>query len=326
MFEKDHVHIIAEVGSNHDGSLESALAHVDAAAEAGADFVKFQGFLADEMVAPDHDSYAMLKRLEMPRDWYPQLMKQCQKRGVRFLSTATNFTTLGWMEEFGAWGYKVASCNITYQPMIDRLVEIGKPVIFSAGLATLEEIKGLASSLEAKGFTDFAVLHCIAQYPAPAAALNLRAIPILTAELSCPVGYSDHSLGNEAAIAAVALGARIIEKHFSLTGSGFSPDHDVASQPDEFAAMCEAVRNTEVAVGTEMEPDPKAIFSMRRSLHFVQSLKAGEVVSADDLKVIRPEDGLLPGEIARVVGCHLVKDVEAGAPVNWEILERSGKE
>ncbi len=315
------VTIIAEVGSNHDGDLNRALAHIDAAAEAGADVVKFQSFLADDLVSTEDSNYSMLKRFEMPRRWYPVLIKRCAKRRVRFLSTATNFTTLSWMEEYGAWGYKVASANITHEPMIERLVEIGKPVIFSLGLATFDEVKHLTQSLADREFRNFAVLHCVSRYPTPPEALCLGNIPMLAGRLDCPVGFSDHSLGIEAPIAAVALGAKIIEKHFSLTGNGLSPDHVVALRPSEFSEMCVAIRKTELSIAAHFEPNPREIHDMRRSLHFVRAMKAGEIVAEKDIKVIRPEDGLLPRELNRVIGLRLLKNVSANTPVVWEMLD-----
>ena len=315
--------IIAEVGSNHDGDLASALAHIDAAADAGADIVKFQSFLADEMIAPSDKNYQLLKTLEMPRDWYPKLMKRCEDRKIRFLSTATNFETIGWMEDLGAWAYKVASCNVTYTPLIDRLVAIGKPVIFSLGLAKLDEIEGLVTSLRNREFHEFAVLHCVARYPAPPESLNLGNIPFFARRLNCPIGFSDHSLGIEAAIAAVALGARIVEKHFSLTGGGLSPDHLVALTPPDFTAMCKAIRSVEQSLETDVVPNPRDICARRRSLHFARPMKAGEIVAERDIKVIRPENGLLPQEMPNVVGARMTKDVNSNEPVAWDALDRA---
>lgn len=321
MSNQERVTIIAEVGSNHDGNLESALAHIDAAAEAGADIVKFQGFLADEMVAKDDPNYGMLKQLEVPRDWYPKLMDRCRDCGVRFLSTATNHKTLDWMEEFGVWGYKLASCNITYWPLIERLVEIGKPIIFSTGLARLNEIDELANALTSRAFSDFAVLHCVSMYPTPPDALCLRNIAVLADRLPCPIGFSDHSVGIEAAIGAVAIGARIVEKHFTLTGEGFSPDHAVSSVPSEFAALCAAVRRMENSLGVGFEPDAGSLRDMRRSLHFSRDLKAGSLLSDEDIKVTRPEDGLSPKILQQIIGRRLVRDVQGDAAVQVEMIE-----
>ncbi len=318
---EDRVLIIAEIGSNHDGELERALGLVDIAADCGADVAKFQSFLADEMVGPDHPDHAMLKRLEMPRDWYPVLMERCSARGLRFLSTATNFTTLGWMEELGAWGYKVASCNITYAPLLDRLIEIGKPVIVSTGLSTLDEVTTLAGRLASAELPWFAFLHCVSKYPAPAHSMRLRNIPLLRDLLPCPVGLSDHSQGSHLAVAAVALGARIVEKHLTDGLPGYSPDHAVSADPESFRRMVRDIRETEAALVTDFSPDRAGMRAMRRSLHFARAMAAGEVLQAGDLKVVRPETGLPPAELSAVTGRRLRQAVKADSPLSWSLLE-----
>ncbi len=314
----DRVTIIAEVGSNHDGDLARAAAHIDAAAACGADIVKFQSFLADEMVAPGSEHYDMLSQLQMPEAWYPELMAHCASRGVKFLSTATNFTSLGWMEAHGAVGYKVASGNITHRPLIDRLIAIGKPVIVSTGLATLEEIVALARHLRAGGLSDIAFLHCVSKYPTPPEAMRLKNISVLRNILDCRIGFSDHSEGAHLAVAAVALGARVVEKHFSLDKSGLSPDHDVSMPPDDFARMCAAIRETEQGLFADFTPDRDGIRQMRRSLHFSRDLRAGDTVAEADIKVTRPEDGLLPAALDSVLGRRLARDVSADDPVRGD--------
>jgi N,N'-diacetyllegionaminate synthase len=312
--------IIAEVASNHNGDLDTALQLIDTAAECGADVVKFQSFIARDIILPSDPIFDQLQKLEMPRQWYPVLMDRCALRGVRFLSTATSFTTLNWMEEFGVWGYKVASCNISFRPLIDRLIEIGKPIVFSTGLARFEEIKSLANYLAKKGLSDFAFLHCVSKYPAAFKELHLKNILLLRELLSCPVGYSDHSSGTHMAVTAVALGARIIEKHISLDKKGIGMDHDVAILPDEFAVLCQAVRDVEMALTCDVTPDLEGMFAMRRSLHFACELAAGETISAEAVKITRPEDGLLPENIEAVLGCTVRKRVEKDQPITMEIL------
>lgn len=318
----DRLTLIAEIGSNHDGELGKALEMIDAAAECGADIVKFQSFLADDMVDPAHSDYRLLKTLEMPRDWYPQLMDRCARRGVRFLSTATNFTTLGWMEALGAWGYKVASCNVTYEPMIRRLIEIGKPLMVSLGLATLDETVSLARRFRDAGIADVTFFHCVSRYPTPAEAMRLGNIAVLRELLSYPIGFSDHSQGVHLSVAAVALGARIIEKHFSLDRQGISPDHSFALVPDEFRELVQVTRETAEGLFVDFELDRDTAFRMRRSLHFSRALDAGSLLAGEDVKVTRPEDGLLPGALDTVIGCRLVRDVAADEPVTMYLLEQ----
>jgi N,N'-diacetyllegionaminate synthase len=312
--------IIAEIGSNHDGDLDKALRLIDVAADCGADVAKFQSFLADEMLAPDHPNYPMLKRLEMPREWYPRLMERCENKGLRFLSTATNFTTLGWMEALGAWSYKVASCNITYAPLLDRLMAIGKPVIVSTGMATLEEVIALARRFVACGL-ESAFLHCVSKYPCPSEQMRLRNIAVLRDILPCPVGLSDHSHGSHLAVAAVALGARVVEKHLTNDANGYSPDHKVSVLPDTFAEMVRAIRETEQALVVDFAPDLEAITTMRRSLHFAASLPPGHVLTEADIKVTRPEDGLPPAVLPSIIGRRLIQAVTADQPIGWALLE-----
>lgn len=313
--------IIAEVGSNHNGDLDTARRLIATAADCGADVVKFQGFLADELLAANDPYYERMKALEVPRAWYPELIAACERSNVRFLSTATNFTTLEWMEQEGAWGYKVASCNITYRPMLDRLADIGKPVIISTGMATYDEILATERHLRGKGLDSLAFLHCIAQYPAPARQMNLGNIPALKAALSGPVGLSDHSHGTHIPVAAVALGAVIVEKHISLDKSGIGLDHEVAVLPDVFAAMCREIRDVEVALRTDFSVDAETVKNMRRSLHFAEAFEAGHVISESDLKVTRPEDGLLAEHASDVIGRRLARPVRQKEAVQWEHLE-----
>ena len=314
--------VIAEVGSNHNGDLDTALELIDVSAQCGADIVKFQSFLADELLAAGDPTYDTQKKLELKRDWYPVLMARCKEQNVKFLSTATNETTPGWMEQFGADGYKVASCNISHQPLIDRLVEIGKPIIVSTGMATKDEIVELADYLDhgpLKG--KFAFLHCVSEYPTKPTNARLGNIATLNNLLPCPVGLSDHTLGIYAPIAATALGAKLIEKHISLDKSGLGLDHEVALLPDEFAAMCEAIRNTEAALFEDFSPNTETIFQMRRSIRFNKDIKAGEIITEQDLKITRPEDGLLPKHLPKVIGKKIIRDGAAGEPVTWQLIE-----
>lgn len=319
----DRVLIIAEIGSNHNGDLNTALRLIDVAVECGADICKFQSFLVDALLAASDPNSESLRRLQVPREWYPVLMAHCQKKGVRFLSTATNGTTLDWMEEYGAWAYKVASCNITHRPLLQRLIAIGKPVIVSTGLATLDEIGALARHFLNSGLSEFAFLHCVSKYPAQPEDMRLRNITLLRELLPCPVGFSDHSSGTHMAVAAVALGARIVEKHISLDKAGIGMDHEVAILPDEFAAMCRAIRDTEKALFADVTPDRQGMFSMRRSLHFARDMAAGEILHADAVKIVRPEDGLSPDQLEYVTGRRLRISVAANSPITAEVLDNA---
>jgi sialic acid synthase SpsE len=314
------VKIIAEIGSNHNGELGTALELVSVAADCGADICKFQSFLVDDLLAHEDPNYERLRKLEMPEDWYPVLIEHCRSEGVAFLSTATNDLTLDWMEKYGAWGYKVASCNLTHRPLIDRLIGLNKPLIVSTGLASLEEILALAGYFDERGFAAYSFLHCVSKYPTPPAELRLKNIVVLKEILDCPIGFSDHSAGPHLAVAAVALGATIVEKHVSLTKSGIGMDHEVAVSPGDFRTMCRAIRDTEAALRADFTPDGEAIRAMRRSLHFSRDMRLGETIGDADLKVVRPEDGLPPADLETVIGRRLTRDVQANAPVTADAL------
>lgn len=314
------VMIIAEVGTNHNGDLDTALRYIDVAAACGADVVKFQSHVTEELVGPENPNFERLKAVEIPYDWYPKLIQRCKDNGVYFLSTATSFKTIGWLEEFGVEMYKVASGNITHRPIIDKLIEINKPVILSLGVIALEEIYELAAYFDSRGFDKYALLHCVAKYPTPAADLKLKNISVLRDTLECPIGFSDHSWGSHMAPVAVALGATIIEKHISLDKQGRGMDHEVAILPDEFAEMCKAIREAESALYADFTVDRELLYTLRRSLHFRHDLPEGAVITMDDLKITRPENGLAPKELSKVLGKRLSRNVAANDPVLNDLL------
>ena len=316
----DHVIVIAEIGSNHDGDFSKAMRLIDIAADCGADIAKFQSFLANEIVATDHADYELLKRLEIPKFWYPKLIARCHARGIRFLSTATNMTTLDWLEEFEVWGYKVASCNANYSELIDRLVSIGKPLIVSTGLASLDEITSLDRTFQNKAI-ESAFLHCISQYPCPPENLRLGNIPVLRSLLNAEVGFSDHSDGTEMVVASVALGARVIEKHLSDSATGLSPDHKVSILPQDFSRMVKAIRNTENALETNFSPDLSAMKNMLRSFHYASDLPAGHRIASSDIKLVRPYDGLPASKEREIVGKKLRCAKNMDDPVEWTHIE-----
>lgn len=318
LWSDERVTIIGEIGSNHNGSLETAYALIDVIADAGADVAKFQSFLVDELLAADDPNYRALKRLELPREWYAPLKARCEARGLVFLSTATNNMTIDWMEALGVAGYKIASGNITHRPLIDRLLGIGKPLIISTGLSTLDEVIELEAYLRARGHRRHAFLHCVSKYPALPAEMRLGNIQVLRDRLSCAVGLSDHSKDVHMAVAAVALGARIVEKHVTLDGTGIGLDHEVALKADEFRELCRVVRETESALVSDFSPNLDGIYRFRRSLRASRDLRAGEVLARDMIKVTRPEDGLLPAQLPHLIGRQLAVDVPRDTALRFE--------
>lgn len=317
---QERVTIIAEVGTNHNGNLSTALELIDISADCGADIVKFQSFLVDDLLAINDPKYNLLKKLEIPLDWYGKLIERCVGRRVKFLSTATNFTTLSWMEELCVEMYKVASCNITHQPLIDRLIEIGKPIIISTGLASLEEILDLAKYFDRRRFANYSFLHCVSKYPARNNELKLGNITTLKQILNCPIGYSDHSNGILMAPVAVALGASIIEKHITLSGEGIGMDHDVAVTPKQFRQMVDNIRDVESASKIDFSIDKEQVYKMRRSLHAALDLNKGIILESSMLQVTRPEDGLPPKELINILGKRLTQIIKKGEPIRWDIL------
>lgn len=316
-----HCFLIAEIGSNHNGDFATALRLMDIAREANADAVKFQSFLADHLVTKDSPDYALLKQLELPRDWYPRLKSAAAERGLVFFSTATNSVTLGWLAEVGVELFKIASPNLTHLPLIREVARLGKPAIMSTGMAGMQQIDEAVRTFTDAGNTQLALLHCTSEYPTVPEHLNLRAIPTLAAAYPFPVGFSDHSLDGGTAVAAVALGARVIEKHLTLDRTSPGPDHHYALQPDEFVRMGHSIRMVERALGDgrkqpTAEEHEKAKLYLR-SLHSARDLAAGEVLKAADVVVVRPNDGLHPRHLDDVIGLTLRQPVAAGRPLQW---------
>lgn len=313
--------VIAEIGSNHDGDFDTALRLMDIAREADADAVKFQSFLADHLVKRDSPDYNLLKQIELKREWYPRLKTEAEARGLIFFSTATNDITLGWMDELDVDLYKIASPNLTHLPLIRKTAGLGKPVIMSTGMAGLLEIDEAVRTFTESGNQQLALLYCVSEYPADPRNVNLEFIPKLAGLYPYPVGFSDHTLDIGTAIAAVALGARIIEKHLTLDRGRAGPDHHYALQPDEFILMGRNIRIVEQTLGhgprQRSAAEAEKSNAYWRSLHVVGDLKAGDVLQAEDLQVVRPNDGLHPRHHDAVIGLKLTRDLPAGKALSW---------
>jgi N,N'-diacetyllegionaminate synthase len=325
--------IIAEAGVNHNGDLQKALNLIDAAAEAGVDYVKFQTFKAETIVNPSAQKadyqiknmsgesttqFDMLKKLEMGEDWYPVLIQRCQEKGVKFLSTGFDTESIDFLDSLEIPFYKIPSGEITNKPYLQHIAQKEKDIILSTGMSIIGEIEAAIDVIEAEGITRdrITVLHCNTEYPTPMKDVNLLAMNHIARELGVKVGYSDHTLGIEVPIAAVALGACVIEKHFTLNRSLPGPDHAASLEPDELKAMVSAIRNIEDAIGGSgikepSESEMKNISVARKSLHTNKELKAGQTLSKDDLIALRPGNGISPMLINEVVGKVLNKDLPA---------------
>jgi len=319
--DPSHCFLIAEIGSNHDGDFDTALRLMDVASKAEADAVKFQSFLADHLVKSDSSDYDLLKRIELKREWYPRLKAEAEARGLVFFSTATNDITLGWMEEIGVELYKIASPNLTHLPLIRKAASFGKPVIMSTGMAGLLEIDEAVRTFTAAGNQQLALLYCVSEYPANPKNVNLGFIAQLAGLYPYPVGYSDHTLDIGTAIAAVALGARVIEKHLTLDRTSTGPDHHYALEPEEFITMGRNIRIVEQTVGHgPRRPSPQESEKSGaywRSLHVGRDLHAGDVLRAEDIQIVRPNDGLHPRHLESVIGLKVTQDISAGKPLTW---------
>ncbi|AMQ57528.1 N-acetylneuraminate synthase [Algoriphagus sanaruensis] len=337
-----HVMVIAEAGVNHNGDIIKALELIDVAAEAGADFVKFQTFKAEKIVNPtaqkavyqrnnmkdDEDTqFGMLKKLEMGEDWYPILIGRCKEKGINFLSTGFDSESIDFLNTLEIPFYKIPSGEITNKPYLQHIARKGKDIILSTGMATLNEVKAAMDAIIQEGIKKerITVLHCNTEYPTPMEDVNLLAMNLMANELGVKVGYSDHTLGIEVPVAAVALGACVIEKHFTLDRNLPGPDHAASLEPEELKAMVQGIRNIEKAIAGSgiKEPSPsekKNIAIARKSLHLNRDLKKGEVISKDYLIALRPGDGISPMEIDEVLGKELLFDLKKGSKLLIEHL------
>lgn len=331
--------IVAEVGVNHNGSVETALEMVDAIAAAGANCVKFQTFSAEEFVNDPDEPYeyvsqgkvvresqlAMFKRLELKRSEFARLFARARQKGLIPLSTPTDRPAVDLLDGLGAGAFKIGSDDLVYTPFLKYVAAKRKPVIISAGMADAEDIERAVVAIRGAGNDKICILHCISLYPTPDDAVNLRKIPALRECFGVPIGFSDHSQGITAALGAVALGAAVVEKHFTLDRNMPGPDHRFSADPAELAAMVSEIRRLEDALGSpklipvEGEMDMRPI--ARRSIIAARDLPAGHVIAEDDLAYRRPGTGLMPYEIDRVVGRRVRVAIAAKELIAFAKLE-----
>lgn len=322
--------IIAEAGVNHNGELATARQLIDVAALAGADLVKFQTFSADRLVtagaakadyqrahgAADESQHAMLRGLELTREMHHELIAHCQQRGIGFFSTAFDIASLDLLAELGASRFKVPSGEITNLPYLRHVGRFGKPLILSTGMSTLGEIEAALNVLEGAGTQRdrITVLHCNTEYPTPMGDVNLRAMLAIRDAFGVQVGYSDHTAGIEVAIAAVALGAVLIEKHFTLDRQMPGPDHQASLEPAELEFMVRAIRNIERALGSGRKvpsaSEAKNMPIARKSIVAARPIRAGERFTIDNITVKRPGVGLSPMRWDEVLGRPAPRDFE----------------
>jgi N-acetylneuraminate synthase len=355
----DRTLVIAEAGVNHNGSLQLALQLVDAAADAGADVVKFQTFKAEALATATAAKAAyqvantneggsqleMLRRLELAPAQHHALVERCRARGIRFMSTAFDSASLEFLATLDMPAIKIPSGDISCAPLLLQAARLRRPLIVSTGMCTLADVEqalgvvafGLASGREPTGRIDFeaafaspagqaalrdhvTLLHCVTQYPAPAEAVNLRAMDTLAAAFGLPVGYSDHTTGFDVALAAVARGAVVVEKHFTLDRTLPGPDHAASLEPGELRHMVSAVRRIEAALGDgRKRPAPEEAANRpiaRRSVVAARPIRAGAMLTADDLACKRPGHGVSPLQFWDLVGRRAGRDYAADEPID----------
>ncbi|MBN8696425.1 MAG: N-acetylneuraminate synthase [Bacteroidetes bacterium] len=330
---RKHILIIAEAGVNHNGNIEMAKRLIDAAADAGADYVKFQTFKTEKLVSIDAkqaeyqqknmgssaeaSQFEMLKKLELSVNDHHELIAYCNSKNIKFLSTAFDLDSIDLLNELNIDLFKIPSGEITNLPYLEKIGRLNKQVIVSTGMCVMEEVEEAVNTLVAAGTQrdKISVLHCTTDYPTAMNDVNLNAMLSIQQHLNVPVGYSDHTLGIEIPIAAVAMGAVIIEKHFTLDKSLPGPDHKASLEPSELKAMVSAIRNLEMAFGSsDKQPtatEKKNMLVGRKSIHLSRSLSKGHVLSESDLIMKRPGDGISPMKLKTIVGKQLKRDLPA---------------
>ncbi|MDQ0125874.1 N-acetylneuraminate synthase [Pseudomonas lini] len=326
-------YIIAELSANHNGKLETALKIIEEAKKAGADAIKLQTYTADTITL-DCDSeefqihgglwdgktlYQLYKEAHMPWDWHAPLFQHARKLGITIFSSPFDNTAVDLLESLNAPAYKIASFEAVDLPLIKYVASTGKPMIISTGMADAEEIQEAIDAAREGGCKELAILHCVSGYPAPSEDYNLRIIPDMMDRFGLITGLSDHTLDNTTAIASVVLGASIIEKHFTLDRSGGGPDDSFSLEPAELAALCRDSRTAWAALGKidyGRKSSEQANAKFRRSLYFVKDLKAGETITTDAVRSVRPGFGLEPKYLESIIGKRTRTDIKRNKPVN----------
>ncbi len=330
--------ILAEAGVNHNGSVELAKQLVSAALEAGADAVKFQTFQTDKLVTPDAEmadyqrrntrdysnQYDMLKQLELTHEEFIELKSYADSNGALFLSTPHDEESADFLEKLDIPCFKIASGDVSNVGFLRRVALKGKPIILSTGMAYLGEVEAAVRTIEQAGNSNLSLLHCVSDYPAQPASCNLRAMDTLAQAFGYPVGFSDHTLGFEVTLAAVARGARLIEKHLTLDRTMPGPDHKASLNPAEFAAMAKAVRVVEAALGdgvkkpVSSELDIRA--AVRKSVVSARPIPAGRAILEEDLTLRRTSGGLDPAYMTLIIGRKLRWDIDVNSVINLDLL------
>ncbi len=327
-------YIIAEMSANHAGSKDRALEIIHAAKESGADCIKIQTYTPDTMTI-DCDNeyfrieqgtwsgenlYGLYKKAFTPWEWHADLKAEAEKAGLDFLSTPFDKTSVDFLEDLGVGFYKIASFELVDLPLLKYVASKGKPIIMSTGMSTLAQISEAVETIRNNGSPQLVLLRCASAYPAITDEMNLKTISHMSEMFHIPVGLSDHSMGSVGAITAVALGAKVIEKHFCLDRKIENPDASFSMEPEEFKQMVSDIRQTEVAIGevcygVTKQEENNVVF--KRSVFCVRDIKEGEIFTEDNTRVIRPGYGLEPKYYEKIIGMKASRDIQRGTPIGW---------
>jgi len=333
-------YIIAELSANHNGKLDTAIKIIEEAKKAGADAVKLQTYTADTITLNSDAEefqiqgglwdgktlYQLYREAHMPWAWHKPLFEHARKLGITIFSSPFDNTAVDLLEDLNAPAYKIASFEAVDLPLIKYVARTGKPMIISTGMADAEEIQEAIAAAREGGCKQLAILHCVSGYPAPAEDYNLRTIPDMIERFGLVTGLSDHTLDNTTAIASVAMGASIIEKHFTLDRSAGGPDDSFSLEPPDLAALCQGAKTAWSALGKVdygRKSSEQGNVKFRRSLYFVKDMKAGDVITADCVRSVRPGFGLAPKHLEAILGCNVTRNVTANTPVHSNSIGKS---
>jgi pseudaminic acid synthase len=339
--EGQPVYIVAELSANHKQDFDQAVRMIHAAKNAGVDAIKLQTYTADTItIQSDRECfrigggtlwdgrtlYDLYREAYTPWEWQPKLKVLANELGMDLFSSAFDASAVDFLEQMNVPLHKLASPELVDIPLVQKMARTGKPLILSTGMATVEEIEEALNAARAAGAAQLVLLRCTSAYPADAEEMNLRSIPDLGERFGLPVGLSDHTPGIAVSVAAVALGAVLIEKHLTISRAAGGPDSAFSLEPDEFKSLVEAVRSAEKSLGTVhygVSPREARTLPYRRSLFVVGAVKQGERFTEKNVRSIRPANGLHPRHLSEILGRHASRDIECGTPMVWELVDRS---
>ena len=333
--EGEPTYIIAEIGSNFDGSLEQAKYLVDLAKEVGADAAKFQSFLPDEIVAKKgfetrtsfqakwaKPVYEVYSGATFPREWHQEVAEYCQKKGIHFFSSPYDEEAADLLNDIGVPAFKIGSGDIDFLPLVEYIAKKNKPIILGTGASSMGEIEAAVNTIRAVGNEDIVLLQCITSYPSPFEHANIKAMVTLREAFQVPVGYSDHTPGSVVPLGAVALGACVIEKHFTFDKTRKGPDHPFAMDVSDMTAMVRDIRLLEAALGSPVKKltpaETETAIIQRRCLFAKVDIPAGTIITAEMIVPLRPAIGITPPYLPLVIGRRAAVDIPAGEPITWE--------